>query len=498
MATTVAAPERLLAAADPPDADDPVRRVEASPTDPDAPRLHLGLAGAVVLAGGGLWYLADRAENSKDWEEDAEADRWYKKLTDSDEYCLDSNKIVLNDGHVLAGAIYYQLARGNGGNVLQSFAFATGLSLAWEYVFEIMEKVSYNDLVTTPFAGMAVGESCYQIGSWFLSRNRSVFGSLAGGILLAPVQSAEAVQGLFKRPARRRVYDLADARIRIYGFAGGLQLDEEGVAAEDRLLFGFDAGLERMPGQAQSGSGWAGFFDGNAVRLRLETAFDPGSGDLRAADFWAGAALGGWYGKDFRRDGLGRLVGREAYVGIGTAYEMGEERRENWRERLRVVHIAGPVAAAHWSAGDVSFSAEAGLYGDMAMVYPAVLTPHRDFLDEVATKASLEDQGYYHAAGHSAVIETIATCRDLEAGFRMDYGAFDSIEGADRYQDELEDDVDLGDVRVRSRVWIALPVPGAWGRITVRVDHQKRTSEMGPYRERLEDLSVACLFEARY
>lgn len=62
-------------------------------------------------------------------------------------------------GHPYQGGVYFNLIRSQGANFWQSSLFCIGQSLLWEYGWEAgMEQPSIQDLITTPFVGIAVGE----------------------------------------------------------------------------------------------------------------------------------------------------------------------------------------------------------------------------------------------------------------------------------------------------------------------------------------------------
>lgn len=67
-------------------------------------------------------------------------------------------------GHPISGSIYYNIARTQGYNPLQSFGYSVLMStFFWEYGFEaIAEKPSLQDLFITPIVGSLIGEVFYQ------------------------------------------------------------------------------------------------------------------------------------------------------------------------------------------------------------------------------------------------------------------------------------------------------------------------------------------------
>jgi hypothetical protein len=62
-------------------------------------------------------------------------------------------------GHPYQGGFYYNTVRSQGATVLQSSLFCLGQTLLWEYGWEAgLEQPSIQDLITTPLAGILVGE----------------------------------------------------------------------------------------------------------------------------------------------------------------------------------------------------------------------------------------------------------------------------------------------------------------------------------------------------
>jgi hypothetical protein len=67
-------------------------------------------------------------------------------------------------GHPYSGSMYFNAARSQGYNYVQSIPFAIGGSLMWEYFGE-NTRPSYNDVINTPVNGVFLGEIFYRLSS---------------------------------------------------------------------------------------------------------------------------------------------------------------------------------------------------------------------------------------------------------------------------------------------------------------------------------------------
>jgi|WetSurMetagenome_2_1015567.scaffolds.fasta_scaffold428573_1 hypothetical protein len=76
---------------------------------------------------------------------------------------IDHDMFITNYiGHPYQGGFYYNTVRSQGATILQSSLFCLGQSLLWEYGWEAgLEQPSIQDLITTPLAGILVGELCH-------------------------------------------------------------------------------------------------------------------------------------------------------------------------------------------------------------------------------------------------------------------------------------------------------------------------------------------------
>lgn len=107
------------------------------------------------------------------------------------------------DGHVanyvlhpIMGAEAYLTLRNREYGPFESFLFATGVSFAWEYLFEAwVEQPSAQDLLTTSPIGAIQGELRFQAKQW-LGRPNPSFGRDALIVLLDPIEALHRLIGL--------------------------------------------------------------------------------------------------------------------------------------------------------------------------------------------------------------------------------------------------------------------------------------------------------------
>lgn len=122
----------------------------------------------------------------------------------------DSDRFGINFiGHPYSGSMTFNAARSQGYNYWQSFPFAVGGSLMWEYFGE-NTKPSYNDIINTPVNGAFLGEIFYRVSSDILDDRASggnrVFREVIAGVI-DPVRGLNRLlQGKSFRHTRTQVY----------------------------------------------------------------------------------------------------------------------------------------------------------------------------------------------------------------------------------------------------------------------------------------------------
>ncbi len=160
----------------------------------------------------------------------------------------DNDRFEINFiGHPYSGSLCFSAARSTGYNYYQSFGFAVGGSLLWEYFGE-NTRPSYNDLLNTSISGAFLGEVLYRLSSNILDdRTRGserVFRELAAG-LIDPVRGFNRLfQGKSFRTTNKEVYEKEPINISIY--AGIKRVNDQSIfsnAASNAMInFQFDYG----------------------------------------------------------------------------------------------------------------------------------------------------------------------------------------------------------------------------------------------------------------
>jgi len=139
----------------------------------------LGTMGVLLLLPESIskWDLDSLQEKSLDekWKENVAAG----PVWDEDDFFI--NYI----GHPVSGAWYYTMAKNDGFNEMESFAYSVFVStFIWEYGYEAFAEVpSIQDLIVTPVIGSLMGEGFIYIQNKIDANNGEVFGSRSlGGI----------------------------------------------------------------------------------------------------------------------------------------------------------------------------------------------------------------------------------------------------------------------------------------------------------------------------
>ncbi|MCK9423679.1 MAG: DUF3943 domain-containing protein [Bacteroidales bacterium] len=122
-------------------------------------------------------------------------------------------------GHPYSGTLSYNAGRANGYNFYQSFCFAVGGSLLWEYFGE-NTRPSYNDIIYTPVNGTFFGEILYRLSSNILDdRTRGVqrvFREIAAGLIDPMRGFNRLIQGKSFRRTNKEVYEKEPINISLY------------------------------------------------------------------------------------------------------------------------------------------------------------------------------------------------------------------------------------------------------------------------------------------
>ncbi|HET9957855.1 MAG TPA: DUF3943 domain-containing protein [Polyangiaceae bacterium] len=404
---------------------------------------------------------------------------------------LDSNKFKTNHVlHPLAGSSYYLFAREVDLSPLAAAAYSFGSSAVFEYLLEWLEKVSINDLIFTPGAGIPAGEFVYNLSNYLNSAPAET--SWAQDIASYSLGLPSRVHG---RP-RAKFDSRAVARLprdRL-GFSSAYHHEFHvaiGVGTVDTEA-GYGGLYQRltlhgeivaMPGFQRPGRFAQSFGQGNFSETRFRYSI---SDHGMEADAYFQATLFGYYAQNYRDDGRG-LTGSAGMLGLGLGYRYHDSQPEGPIDQYAFAHLLGVNSDLWLARRGAVLRLRSDAHLDFGAVRSLPYAEHVAPFDTSGMKQVLRDQGYYFVRGASARLETSLSVFGLQLGASYGLGRYYSIQGIDRFQGEVLYDISSNDTIQDLDAWFAGAAPHS--PIELRFDYNltRHVSQMPPWTDRHRD-----------
>lgn len=405
--------------------------------EPRRPRhLRNALEQVGFLGIGAVWYWLDLERNLADWD----------RLSVSQRFRLDAIRLDNNDfwvnqvAHPLAGAEYYAFARSNGYSVVTSTAFSFATSLAWEYGLEFQERTSYNDLLVTPGAGVALGEGLYRLGTYLGSGCSASPASVFHWTLGAPVAIHGTLDGASGCRGARDGLGLSAATFHEFRLRGEVgNVSARGVRPFSRM--GVTTELVSIPAFASGKSQHGTFTQGEWTRTHLAVS----GGAAAGVEFGGETALVG-----FQLRSVGVADETSVVLGSGLGFDYRALHFADFHDRWSALHLPGIASRLTWEGGPWAWAFRGSVTPDFVAANSlAYRVPDAD----IRGKSVMRKQRYYFGYGGSLSLETGVSFHGFEVGALAALNYVDSLEGLDRTQEDLSLDERASDTRERYRVY---------------------------------------------
>lgn len=448
--------------------------------------VRAALENAGLLAFEFVLYWWQPASNTIDWQfPDLGA-----KLTSGESVRFDDNMERTNwTLHPVAGGMHYGFTRANGFGIPASFFAAALSSTLYEAVFEWREVVSINDLIVTPFAGMALGEFLFHLGDYLNSEpvRPRMLDEVVG---LGPL-GRDVAGGTFGFV--RRTHDPGDEP-RLPLLADDSLGYSSAYAHRFRLLAGYDmvandqgktgslavvsagAELAAMPGFLRPGRISTWFSNGNFTSMDVRVAFDS---DLRDVDLLVDSHLFGHFAQSF--DAVaGGMSGSAHELAVHTALHYVDRWLLGRRDTYPMLHLLGPVGTFWIGHGPTMVRLSADVSPDFAAPRSLAYESWSNRFGMQGTKTSLQSHSYYFAWGVSAGASTTVSFHGLTLGARGRYGHYESIDGAERAVEEVTREPHNTDDILELAGTLGYEPPRSVFSVGVTAAHFARLSNMAP------------------
>lgn len=447
------------------------------------PDRHYGIAAAEEIAFvgvGAIWYFAALEDNKLDWDIDSLRMRFSRESVRYDSNTFPMNFVL----HPLSGAAYYGFPRANGLSVPASFAFGAGACLLWEFGLEFNERLSINDLLTTPIGGMPIGEffnrfarylnsapsggnAWHKAFGYTLGINQAFHDRLLDHRNGSPAGTVTDSLGYDAAIAHRFQIDYG------IGFAR-TNADARFARHEVRIL----AELVAIPGYLRPGQMSRFYGDANFTRFSLIGLGGPhGNG----TELYADAVLFGYYAQSIRPTARG-MSGYGVSVGSSVAYTYRRDEHARFLDQLGITHLPGLAVDAHGFHGRFALHVRGRLHGEFAGVRSGAYPYWHARNVGTYTRDVLTRYGYYFGWGYSARVEAEVEAPYVSAGVTASYGRYASHEGLDRNQEAIDAmglDVRGTDRIIASEVYVRIrPSPRLPLSFELAASRRRRTSRM--------------------
>ncbi len=435
---------------------------------------------SLFLGVGATWYWLEK-DNQKDWDLPPLSVRFSKEVMR-----FDGNTFAINFlWHPLSGGAYYHAARSNDLGLGWSILSASLASAAWEYGFEFKEKVSINDLIVTPVAGIALGEMGSRLG-WYLTHPVGRYRPLqrVAAITLGPLNALHnAVDGVepLDGPADNLGYS-ADLWHR-FSLSAGAALQhvdrEEVVSSKSDLSIAFVA----VPSYLRPGKFRRFLHDADVSKLDLSLLSAKGKDgevDLRVETILA----------SFMRQEISEdYYGTSVLVGSSVAYRMRSFTFGDFTDEFAITSLPGlalefdglsPRALAHVSAG---------IHPDFVGIRSTAFESWAQDHPLAVTQSTRTSFGYSYGYGVSASLSADLTFPFVRLGGRAFIGRYESIEGLAREQEKLTHDPHAQELVIDGDAYAQIyPVPESGFYVELSGSLRKRSSRVERYEARSQML----------
>jgi hypothetical protein len=446
---------------------------------------RLGRA-VLVLSGFILFETVRYWVESQKWRED-----WNFRLSWQDQKIrfftlkanrFDSNPFLTNWTHLISGNFYYSMGRYYNLNHWESLLVSVGSSLWWEYVTEWREVISVNDNLFSGVGGISLGEPLFQIGDYF-SRRRGIWNKVIGFIFNPVVAFNDAIAGK-KGKARMGGNGPAKPRWELAFGQQRLQGRDEARPVSPRLHIGMDVEYCTIPGYGDPESGSVNRLSGKTLLSEVSLDMAVGAGRVQEFSFFSRAVLGGYFRQKLQPTPGRPRRGYNYFLGLATSFSMfkkaatayydrgeyhfdfaADERAPlptEFADKFAAINLIGPACDANFYAGAAHFHLALSGSADFALVNSLALNAYSLDHDiyEPRMKTTLAHYGYYYAFGATLTAAAGMQIGNVRVNGRCRYRSYGSIEGLDRFQDQVADDGHLRDSRLEYKFSLTYAVAG--------------------------------------
>ncbi len=394
--------------------------------DPAYVRAFVEQVIAVGLSTAFYWGFRDR--NVADWDNPS-----LRARLNGQAWVYDNNDLPVNFAlHPATGMGAYLLARGNGLSFPVAYAYAFFSSFAWETAVEFKEKISINDVLVTPTAGMAMGEFFHKLGLYLDSTPDPGFfrSTLQWSPLGLSVRGHRAIDGR-DVPTDRPRDSLGLARGIWHAFevdAGVASVWSTRARQHTRYGYGFAGHLVTLPGYLRDGS-FSRFFhraELSSFDLQAEHSVH-GNGLSFAAD----TVLLGGHIQQIRGAGRARH-GIAATVGTSLGLRYRRSLAAGVDEQLGALHLPGLAIDWHAMMPGVVLSVRGRASADFVGAGASAYADWEAANPDEVGKSILRKQGYFFGWGGSARVRASLNVGPFSLRGRVFYGRYTSDEGQDR------------------------------------------------------------------
>lgn len=445
----------------------------APPGDPelDAPRPgRAALAMGAMLALGTAWYWAYRGDNAVDWDDPNLSAR-----VSGEAWRMDNNGLALNFlAHPFSGTAFYAVARSQHLSVPTSALYSFLTSFAWEYIVEFREKVSINDVIVTPGAGIAMGEFFHKLALYVNSSTTPPTGSknfarVVSGPTVALTRWLDDDTRLGAPPPD----DLGfSSRIHHdFRFHYTFWRNEAGAEpAFNRHELGFRGKLAAIPGYQQPGAFARTLTDADVTELMVAVSH---SNEGNGLELFADTLLVGHYSQDVTDPDNGA----SALVGSSIAYHFLDSHAAGVPERRGVFHFPGVAAETELRWAGLRASLWARAHADFGGIGSLAYPLWRDAFPDERPKAILLKEGYYYGLGATGRLRASLGFGPLELRSSFEAAYYDSVEGLDRAKELVTADVEASDL-FRNTSFDLVLQPLDWLSLSAGVSERRNLSKV--------------------